>query len=103
MSKTVVSVLKKYKAKQAEQKLKDSAAYTDNDLVCARPDGTPMNPETVGGNFRTFAHRQGYEISFHILRHTHATLLMKAGIKPKVVSDGLDIQVSLLRWTSIAT
>ncbi|MBS4021779.1 MAG: tyrosine-type recombinase/integrase family protein [Dethiobacter sp.] len=73
LSKTVVSVLKKYKAKQAEQKLKDSAAYTDSDLVCARRDGTPMNPETVGGNFRRFAHKQGYGIYSHILRHTHAT------------------------------
>jgi integrase len=48
-----------------------------------------MNPEKAGGNFRRFAHKQGYGISFHILRHTHTTLLMKAGINPKVVCERL--------------
>lgn len=52
LSKSVVNVLRRYKAKHAEHKLKEGAAYLDTDLACARPDGTSMNPETVGGNFR---------------------------------------------------
>jgi integrase len=36
-----------------------------------------------------FKTKQGLEIRFHDLRHTHATQLLKAGVHPKVVSERL--------------
>jgi integrase len=35
------------------------------------------------------AKRCGLDISFHALRHTHASLLIKAGVHPKVISERL--------------
>ena len=39
--------------------------------------------------WRKFKAKQGLEIRFHDLRHTHATQLLKAGVHPKVVSERL--------------
>jgi integrase len=36
-----------------------------------------------------FKAKQGLEIRFHDLRHTHATQLLKAGVHPEVVSERL--------------
>jgi integrase len=38
---------------------------------------------------RSLAYRAGLNISFHTLRHTHASLLLKAGEYPKVISERL--------------
>jgi len=44
----------------------------------------------VTGFFREFADRTGHKgLRFHDLRHTHATLLLKANVHPKVVSERL--------------
>jgi len=48
----------------------------------------PVSPnfDRIGRLFKT---KQGLEIRFHDLQHTHATRLLKAGIHPKVVSERL--------------
>ena len=33
------------------------------------------------------------EIKFHDLRHTHATILLKQGVNPKIISERLGIQI----------
>ena len=40
-------------------------------------------------SFRHLAKRLDLPITFHGLRHTHATLLMQQGINPKVVQERL--------------
>lgn len=36
-------------------------------------------------------HKAGIkEIKFHDLRHTHATILLKQGVNPKIISERLD-------------
>ena len=35
------------------------------------------------------ANRAGFKLRFHDLRHTHATLMLKSGIHPKIVSERL--------------
>ncbi len=55
-----------------------------------RPDGSPINPNAVTLAFRRIIKRAGLkDIRIHDLRHTHATLMLKAGIHPKVVSERL--------------
>lgn len=59
-------------------------------LVFARPDGAPIHPEYVTRTFDRVVAKHGLpRIRFHDLRHTHATLLLKAGIPVKVVSERL--------------
>jgi integrase len=86
----LIAVLKKEATQQETQKrwtYKD--VYQDNGLVCCRENGAPYRPSTFGSYFRKLAIRAGLNISFHSLRHTHASLLLKAGVHPKVVSERL--------------
>jgi integrase len=85
-----VVALKQHKAEQAAQRLKVGEAYQDLGLVVARPDGLPWNPGSFTANFVAFAKRHGFEgLTYHHLRHTHATLLLGLNVHPKIVSERL--------------
>jgi|GEM_PF-2334525 len=63
---------------------------TDEDFVFAHLDGRPINPNAVMLAFIRLIRRSGLpHIRLHDLRHTHATLMLKAGVHPKVVSERL--------------
>ena len=65
-------------------------AFADHDLVFPRPDGTPTHPDAFSQTFDRAVVRLGLPvISLHDLRHTHATLLLRAGVPVKVVSERL--------------
>ena len=52
--------------------------------------GGPLSPNTVSHSFRDICRKAGIDgIRFHDLRHTHATMLMKQGVNPKVVQERL--------------
>ena len=56
----------------------------------ARPDGTPINPDAFSQSFdRLVARSKLPRIRLHDLRHTHASILLKAGVPVKVVSERL--------------
>jgi integrase len=58
--------------------------------VFARPDGAPTHPQLLSEAFQKRVHRSGLpRVRFQDLRHTHATLLLKAGVPIKVVSERL--------------
>ena len=86
----LIVFMKKLQLEQETQKRwthKD--VYEDHDLVCCRETGTPINLHSFGSYFIRLAKRAGINISFHGLRHTHASLLLKAGEYPKVISERL--------------
>jgi integrase len=86
----LVSELKKYKANQNQFKLALGAGYEDQDLVCAREDGRPIYPRTLATKFDSIIKKASVpKIRLHDLRHTHATILLKLGENPKVVSERL--------------
>lgn len=61
--------------------------YQDHQLVFCRDDGHPLDPDYVSERFRRLVRRIGLpRIRFHDLRHTFATLSLKAGIQTEVVS-----------------
>ena len=61
-----------------------------SEFVFTKLEGTPFHPELVRQAFdRRVTRTQVPRIRFHDLRHTHATLLLKAGVPPKVVSERL--------------
>ena len=64
-----------------------------------------MDPDNFSRQFRRMVERLDVKkISIHGLRHTHATILMKAGVNAKIVSDRLGhsrVQVTLDYYTHI--
>jgi integrase len=105
ISTSVVEELKIHQEEQNKQKLRLGAAYTDNDLVCPSSTGHPANTQIAVHYFKVYSERAGVPvIRFHDLRHTHATLLLKLGENPKVVSERLGhstIQLTLDRYSHV--
>jgi len=65
-------------------------AYNHHDLVCPLSDGSPWDPNSLSSAFAKLIRSSGLPaIRFHDLRHSHATLLLKHGIHPKIVSERL--------------
>jgi integrase len=65
-------------------------SWTDTGLIFTREDGQALHPEVVSRFFRQAVKRAMLPaIRLHDLRHTHATLALRAGIHPKVVSERL--------------
>lgn len=90
ISQHVVNVLKKHKQKQEFQKEKLGVQYQDNNLIVCTDDGKPLDPRNLLRQFyRLIEEANVPRISFHDLRHTHATILMQQGENPKVVSERL--------------
>lgn len=66
------------------------AGYRNQDLVFARENGDPVHPDYFSQTFDRTVRRLGLpKIRLHDLRHTHATLGLKAGVPIKVMSDRL--------------
>jgi integrase len=58
--------------------------------VFARIDGDPIQPDSVAKmSARIVAQAKTRPVTFHGLRHTHATELLRAGVHPKVASERL--------------
>jgi integrase len=85
-----VEVLSRHKAEQARERLALGPAYENNGLVFARADGSAWPPDSFTSAFAATLRRAELpHLSFHGLRHSHATMLLKNGINPKVVSERL--------------
>jgi integrase len=62
----------------------------DDALLFADIDGAPLIPSAVSGRWAEFAERIGMpEITFHSLRHTHASQLIDAGVDIVTISKRL--------------
>jgi integrase len=60
------------------------------DLVFTREDGSPIHPQSFSEAFERHVKAAKLPaLSLHGLRHTHATLALRAGVHPKVVSERL--------------
>ena len=64
--------------------------WTDTGLVFTKESGEALHPEDATRYFRQAVKKAMMPtIRLHDLRHTHATLALRAGIHPKVVSERL--------------
>lgn len=87
---TLINILKDYKVKQETIKNRLGNNYNDLDLVCALTNGNPIHPTTLNHKFRDLLKENNLPlIRFHDLRHTHASLLLKEHVEPKVISERL--------------
>ena len=90
LSSSLVVLLRKYRIEEQAQRILLGKSLDDGDLVFCHPDGSPLDPGTVTHTFVRVITKAGLpHIRFHDLRHTHATLMLKQGIHPKIVSERL--------------
>lgn len=86
----LLEALREHKAAQAKAQLLLGPDYTDHGLVLPTATGAPWHPNRFTNTFRPFMKRLGYgQVSFHGLRHSHATELLRANVHPKIVSERL--------------
>jgi len=85
---------------------KAGSALKDDDLLFQRVDGGPMLPDTLSKAWaRLMTHLDIPGVRLHDARHTHASLMLKAGIHPKVVQERLGhstISVTLDTYSHVA-
>jgi integrase len=85
-----LEVLKRHRAAQDFERRSWADAYRAHGLILCRPDGTPHHPDMISGEFERLVKLAGVKrIRFHDMCHTHATLLLEAGVDITVVSKRL--------------
>ena len=88
---STIRELRTHRRQQLEAKLKLGTVWNNFDLVFASEIGTPLNPPNITRAFKKALERAEIRTSIRLydLRHTTATLLLQAGVNPKVVSERL--------------
>ena len=83
-------LLRQYREDQGKLAETLGKPFTEDDFVFCHPDGRPLNPNHITRTFAKTLKKAGIpHVRLHDLRHTHATLMLKAGIHPKIVSERL--------------
>jgi integrase len=97
---TLINALKQHWEKQQLQKQEWGEAYNDDDLVCARENGTAMvGPNVTYGLKLLLGKLELPVIRFHDLRHTHASILLKT--QPiQAVSKRLGHKNAQVTWST---
>jgi len=100
-----VQALREHRQHQNERRLVLGPTWRDHDLVFANDIGGPIDPANLYHRFVKLVKKAGVpRIPLHGLRHTHATLLMKHGVHPKVASERLghaDITLTLQTYSHV--
>jgi integrase len=105
ISAEVIRVLKKHKTEQKKSMLSFGKQQCDDNLICSLQNGDMIVPATVTKRFQELTEAAGYKLTFHQLRHAHASYLLKQGIHPKVVAERLghsNISITMDLYSHIA-
>lgn len=88
---TVVAGLRSYRETWEQKRLDAGDAWQPQwDLIFCRPDGSPLNPNSIGYDLKgLIAIASVSPLTIHSLRHTFATLALEAGVPIHVVSSWL--------------
>lgn len=87
---SAVEVLRRHRAEQIEHRLRLGPVWTDKGLVFTNPTGGPVDPSGLTRRFaRLLKAADLPSVRFHDLRHTHASLMLRQGVHPKIVSERL--------------
>lgn len=85
-----VEALREQSQRQLDDAAEWQAAWIDNGHVFTRENGEPWHPDRITKLFDQAVKASGVQrIRLHDLRHTHATLALRAGVHPKVVQERL--------------
>lgn len=75
---------------QLGERLAAGPAWSDTNHVFTNEVGQPLHPDRISKRFREIADATELpRIRLHDLRHSSATLLLDAGLSPRVVADRL--------------
>ncbi len=98
-------ILERHKRVQAAEKLRAGSMYQDQGLVFASGVGTPLGARNFTRVYHSLRKKAGVtQINFHSIRHTHATLMLKQGVHPKIVSERLgyaNISITLNTYSHV--
>jgi integrase len=84
---TAIDVLRRWRVKQNEEHLRLGAGHDDKRLVFTRRDGETYSPKAITRRFDKAIRKIDItRITFHGLRHTHLTQLLRDNVNVKVVS-----------------
>ncbi len=82
--------LSEHREKQENARQTLGKPLLDSDLVFCQIDGSPLLPDTVSQAWRRLTRRCGLNgVRLRDARLTHASLLLKLGIHPKIVQEWL--------------
>ncbi|MFC1894012.1 tyrosine-type recombinase/integrase [Chloroflexota bacterium] len=106
LSPSTVLVLREHKEKQQAHSILLGMHLQDDDLVFSALWGKPLLPNTVTHAWIKLVRSIGLcNVRLHDARHSHASLLLKAGTHPKIVQERLghtSIQVTLDTYSHVA-
>ena len=89
MPPSLTITLSEHRERQAAFRGKLGRDLDLDDLVFTWPDGRPMLPDSLSHAFLKIARRAGVEVRLHDMRHTHASLMLREGVSPKVIQERL--------------
>ncbi len=106
LSPSTVQVLREHRDRQLQNRQALGIQLNDDDLVFCQYDGKPLLPDSITRAWHHLAKRTGLSgITLHGARHTHASLMLKAGIHPKIVQERLghaSIEMTLDLYSHVA-
>ena len=81
-------VLRDHYQRVKEQRSALGNLLTDEDLVFAHTDGSPLLPHSITNAWKRLVKQAGYQgIRLHDARHTHVSVMLKQGVDPKTISE----------------
>lgn len=84
------AVLREHLDRLNDEQAMFGASYQDNRLVFCWEDGRPIYPDTITEKFNALVDRAGLPlITLHGVRHSYATIALRSGVHPKIVSSRL--------------
>lgn len=87
---TVLNALRQHRTAQKRNRVLLGPDYRHHDLVVCTGIGTPILPSNLRRTFDRLQAKAGVpRITFHALRHTHASWLVEQGVDIRLVSDRL--------------
>lgn len=90
---SLLTILKKAKMKQKENKLKYGPHYNQSELgdfVCKKENGEHCTPSVIKYHTRkSIRQKLNINFNYHSLRHTHATMLVENGVPIKTIQKRL--------------
>lgn len=90
LDKFTVTVLRRHLAQVEEEKATFGTGYRDHGLVFCWEDGRPIYPDTITEQFNRLVDVAKVPlIRLHDVRHSYATIALRSGVHPKIVSSRL--------------
>jgi len=96
--------LRRWRLRQRQEHMAWKGAWAESGLVFTRENGEGLHPHHVADAFDTAVKRSGLPVvRFHDLRHSWATVALRAGVSPRSCATGSGTRRSASRWTCTHT